>query len=343
MSEKSALELDQELANRLTNERAHTIETILLIAEIDRRQTFVELGFSSTWDYLRRIHRQSDTMIHYRLGCARAVNRFPQVVEPLRDGRLCMTTLAELMKAMTEHNCDELLNRALGKSSREAKRIVAAEKPKHVPQREVRRSLVAPQVTQSPTDASVPSEQASLGPASEQPVRSEVLTESLARMYFTVDREYDELEKEVRAALSHKMPRASLLDLIKEGYRAAIRESKKRKGIVDKPRATKIAKDGRISQSVKRVVEKRDGGTCQWRSDDGGICGSTYRVEFHHKQDRAKGGEGTPENIIQLCEKHHLLATEIAWGEERIERFRKPTRKKAADELQSRLDFNASP
>jgi hypothetical protein len=323
MSEKSALELDQELATKLTSERAHTIETILLIAEIEQRQTFVELGFSSTWDYLRRIHHQSDTMIHYRLGCARAVNRFPQVLEPLRDGRLCMTTLAELMRAMTEDNCDELLNRALGKSSREAKRIVAAEKPKHVPQREVRRSLVAPQVTQS--------------------VGSEVLTESLTRMYFTVDREYDELEKEVRAALSHKMPRASLLDLIKEGYRAAIRESKKRKGIVDKPRATKIAKQGKISQSVKRIVEKRDSGRCQWRSEDGGICGSTYRVEFHHIQDRAKGGEGTPENIIQLCEKHHLFATEIAWGADKIEQFRKRPREKAADERQSQIDFNAGP
>src|ERR1051326_5153116 len=100
MSEKTARELDQELSTRLTGERAHTIETILLIAEIDRRQTFVELGFSSTWDYLRRVHRQSDTMIHYRLTCARATYRFPQVVGPLRDGRLCMTSLAKLMEVM---------------------------------------------------------------------------------------------------------------------------------------------------------------------------------------------------------------------------------------------------
>ena len=338
MSEKSALELDQELATRLTNERAHTIETILLIAEIDRRQTFVELGFSSTWDYLRRVRGQSDTMIHYRLGCARAVNRFPQVVGPLRDGRLCMTTLAELMKAMTEENCDELLGRALGKSSREAKRIVAAEKPKHVPQREVTRSLVALQVTQAPPPASEPPR---LGPAAAQPVGNEILTESLARVSFTVDREYEALLKEVRSALSHKMPGAVLLDLIKESFREVIKQDKKRKGIVDKPRATRVAKNGKVSQSVRRIVEQRDGGKCQWRCEDGGICGSTYRVEFHHKQDRAKGGEGTPENVIQLCEKHHLLATEIAWGEERIEPFRKRPRQQAPEELQSRLDFSS--
>jgi hypothetical protein len=339
MSEKTPQELDQELASRLSSERAHTIETILLIAEVDRRKTFVELGFSSTWDYLRRIHHQSDTMIHYRLGCARAVNRFPQVLQPLRDGSLCMTTLAELMRAMTEENCDELLGRALGKSSREAKRIVAAQNPKHVPQREVTRSLVAPQVI-GPLEAA-PNEQPRLGPAAEQPVRTEILTESFARVSFTTDREYEELLKEVRSALSHKMPGAALLDLIKESFREVVKQSKKRKGIVDKPRAERVGRDGKISDSVKRFVEKRDHGKCQWPSDDGGICGSTHRVQFHHIQDRGKGGEGTPDNVIQLCQQHNLLAAEIAWGRPQIERFRTRQREKAPQELQSRLDFNS--
>src|SRR5215813_6342561 len=125
MSDKSALELTQELAHQLAAERGPTIATIFLIAEIDRRKTYVESGYSSTWDYLRRVHQQSDTMIHYRLTCARAVNCFPQVIELLRDGRLCMTTLAKLMEVMNEANCGALLAEALGKSKREAERIVA--------------------------------------------------------------------------------------------------------------------------------------------------------------------------------------------------------------------------
>src|SRR5262245_17261306 len=107
MSERTPLELRQELARQLAAEHGPTIETIFLIADIDRRRTYVEEGFSSTWDYLRRVFNQSDTMIHYRLSCARAVNRFPQVIEPLRSGRICMTTLATLMEGMNESNCDE--------------------------------------------------------------------------------------------------------------------------------------------------------------------------------------------------------------------------------------------
>src|SRR5215471_683507 len=140
MSEKSHSELEQELAHELSGERAHTLPTILLIADMERGQTFVEAGFSTIWDYLRRVHRQSDTMIHYRVTCARAVNRFPQVIELLRDGRLCMTTLAELMKIMNESNCDALLAEAMGKSKRDAEKIVAREKPKPVP-KDVMRSV----------------------------------------------------------------------------------------------------------------------------------------------------------------------------------------------------------
>src|SRR5215468_3831926 len=87
MSERTPLELRQELARQLATEHGPTIATIFLIAEIDRRKTYVEEGFSSTWDYLRRVFNQSDTMIHYRLTCARAVNRFPQVAEQVQPRR----------------------------------------------------------------------------------------------------------------------------------------------------------------------------------------------------------------------------------------------------------------
>src|SRR5262249_12246273 len=148
--------------------------------------------------------------------------------------------------------------------------------------------------------------------------------------------EYEDLLAAARAALSHKMPGAAELVILKEGLRQIIKQDEKRKGIVDKPRADRVAENGKISQSVKRIVEKRDQGKTHWGRGDGGICGSTYRVEFHHKQDRAKGGLGTPDNIIQLCERHHLFATEIAWGEERIAKFRKQP------STTSQLEFNGS-
>ena len=120
--------------------------------------------------------------------------------------------------------------------------------------------------------------------------------------------------------------------------RRTLKDMEKRQGLVDKPRADRVGNNGKISQSVKRIVKKRDQGKCQWRSEDGGICGSTHRVQFHHVQDRGKGGEGTPENIILLCQKHNLLAAEIAWGQGHVDRFRKRPRERATDERQPQLD-----
>ena len=329
MSDKSPSGLTHELAHVLAGERAHTLPSILLIADIERRQTFVEEGFSTIWDYLRRVHGQSDTMIHYRVSCARAVNRFPHVVDFLRDDRLCMTTLAELMKVMNESNCDALLAEALGKSKRDAEKIVAREKPKPVP-KDVMRSV----------ESTFPGKSKPPVAVSEQRVQTEVLTESLFRVHMTVNQDYVDLLKEMRGELSHTMPGAADFEVIMECMRIARKTMKKRKGIVDRPRADRVAEDGTISQSTKRIVEKRDKGKCQWPSEDGGICGSTHRVQFHHKQDRGKGGIGSPENVILLCQKHNLLAAEISWGEEHMAKFRKQP--SAPEDLQSQLEFNAS-
>ena len=71
-----------------------------------------------------------------------------------------------------------------------------------------------------------------------------------------------------------------------------------------------------------REVWTRDGGKCQWPSSDGSVCGSTTRVEFHHIQDRGKGGEHSAENLMLLCDTHNQYAADLSWGEEHMAKFR---------------------
>src|SRR5215831_20217202 len=218
----------------------------------------------------------------------------------------------------------------MGKPTTEVKRIVRRFDPKPVP-KDV--------LTEAPRSSEVIAMQPAqpFQPAATRPVQTEVLTESLMRVHMTVNQDYVDLLKEMRGELSHKLPAAADFEILIECMRIARKAMKKRKGIVDKPRADRVATDGTISQSVKRIVEKRDLGKCQWPSEDGGICGSTHRVQFHHIQDRGKGGLGTLANVIQLCQKHNLLAAEISWGEEHMARFRKQP--SATEDLRSQLGF----
>ncbi len=63
---------------------------------------------------------------------ARLVGRFPEVEAPIRDGRLCVTTVSELAKVMTEENRAEVLPRFFGCSRQEAKQLVAEIRPAEV-------------------------------------------------------------------------------------------------------------------------------------------------------------------------------------------------------------------
>jgi hypothetical protein len=50
----------------------------------------------------------------YRQVGARMIHRFPEIEEPVRDGRLCITVVSELAKVMTEGNRAEMLPRFFG-------------------------------------------------------------------------------------------------------------------------------------------------------------------------------------------------------------------------------------
>ena len=233
----------------------------------------------------------------------------------------------ERVNRMKNKNCAALVDEAAGKPRQEVERIVARLDPKPVPQ----------DVTRAPVTGKV------------EPTQTVVLTETLSRKYMTANREYEDLLSAVRSALSHQMPAASDVDLLMECMRIALKRFEKRKGIVDKPRADREATDGDIPQSVRRAVWKRDHGKCQWRTADGHICGSTHQVEFHHRQDRAKGGLGSVENVMLVCRIHNQYAAEISYGEEymnAIRRAQSPRQssdasreEQAPEELQPQLTF----
>jgi hypothetical protein len=64
------------------------------IAELDELAAYRQLGFSSLFD-----------LLHREIGLSRGSACHREVEEPVRDGRLlCITTVGELAKVMTEEN-----------------------------------------------------------------------------------------------------------------------------------------------------------------------------------------------------------------------------------------------
>ncbi|MEI6226824.1 MAG: HNH endonuclease, partial [Deltaproteobacteria bacterium] len=112
----NAREWSSRIAELARSEHAALADLLLAVAEFDGQGVYRQVGFSSLFDFLHREVGLSRGSAYYRQVGARMVRRFPEVEGPIRDGRLCITTVSELAKVMTEENRAEVLPRFFGLS-----------------------------------------------------------------------------------------------------------------------------------------------------------------------------------------------------------------------------------
>ena len=77
----------------------------------DRRRGWERLGHASLFSFLTRELGLSKGGAYLRLSAARLLQPFPEILEPLSDGRLCITAVVELAKVLTPGNRDEVIPR----------------------------------------------------------------------------------------------------------------------------------------------------------------------------------------------------------------------------------------
>src|SRR5512137_837118 len=121
----TALASSHRLAELLPREHGCFADFLVALAAFDREGAYRCLGYANLFDYLHRELRLSRAAAHYRKVAARLVGKFPEVVEPLRDGRLCITSVVALAKVITEANRAEVLPRFFHCSKQEAREVAA--------------------------------------------------------------------------------------------------------------------------------------------------------------------------------------------------------------------------
>ena len=149
---------------------------LVALADFDRRRSWEELGYSSLFYFLHRELGLSKGAAHYRKTAAELVQRFPEIVEPLRDGRLCITSIVHLAKVLTPENRGETLPKFFQRSKREAALVAALLQPATAgPHRDVVTALPVPaRLERLSPSAEPPSlSAAGIGPAV-QPVEPEL-------------------------------------------------------------------------------------------------------------------------------------------------------------------------
>ena len=121
------------LATLLRAEQFAMADFLIALADFDRRRGWAPLGYSSLFAFLHFDLKLPNPSAYWRKSAAEALHRFPDLIEPLRDGRLCCSSTAELAKVLTEENKATVLPRFFGLSSREAQEVVAELQPRQAP------------------------------------------------------------------------------------------------------------------------------------------------------------------------------------------------------------------
>jgi hypothetical protein len=112
----AAHESSRRLAELLRHEQYGLAEFLVALAEFDRERLWLQLGHASLFSFLHRELGLSNAAAHYRKVAVGLIQDFPEVVEPLRQGKLCLTSVADLARVMTPENRAEVLPRFFHRS-----------------------------------------------------------------------------------------------------------------------------------------------------------------------------------------------------------------------------------
>ena len=345
----TARDLADRLASLLRREQGALADFLLALSDFDRRRMWEPLGYSSLFHFLHRHLGMSKGAAHYRKTAAELIRRVPEVIEPLRAGTLCITSIIELAKVLTPENREEVLPRFLHCSRREAQAVSAELAPMEAaPHRTVvtalpavaaptavQPSVLLPLAPEAPTTAVPPSApvegvqpvELAVPSAPVQPPRSaaQPLTADLRRLHVTVSKRFMAKVDAARDALSHSHPGADIEEILEAGLDLLLERAAKRKGLVKRPRAQPLPTDDadprRVPAAVRREVFLRDDGKCQWPTAGGGVCGSRHRVELDHIIPVGRGGRSTVSNLRVACAFHNDLAARQVYGNEWMDRF----------------------
>ncbi|HET9553705.1 MAG TPA: hypothetical protein VFP50_12120, partial [Anaeromyxobacteraceae bacterium] len=276
MATTTARDTSRRLADLLRGEQAAMADFLLALVDFDRRRLWVELGHTSLWYYLHRELGLSKGAAFHRKVAAELLQKHAGLEAPLRDGRLCLSSVVELARVLTPQNEAEVLPRFFHRSAREAKEVAAELAPRGcVPSRVVVTPIsprqadagsvqtseptpavsggsAAPLLAAVPTPALSPAAtlaeicrsaatSAPAAPASARPVEVVPLTADRSRLHLTVSRRLLEKLAAARDALSHSRPGASEEEILEAGLDLLLARQASRRALVKKPRATPSA------------------------------------------------------------------------------------------------------
>jgi hypothetical protein len=272
---------------RTTNMMLHFIN------DCERRKSYLDLGYSSIWDYcVRKLGYCSATASRY-IKAARCVRQNSEVLEMLEKHEVSMTSICQFASVLDEKNKELILSQVKGASWRDVESIAR----KFRPPVELRDRMV-------PVQAATPDG-----------------TRDMVFAQFLAPDEYAEVFDEVRNLMPGGMSYGDIALAVFREYRdrhSPIERQKRRekKGAASlhshQWESNDVTHD--IPKIVRDVIFIRDGGQCTFVAPDGTRCQCRKGLQVDHIKPVANDGPIDMANLRLLCGGHNRLMAERTMG-----------------------------
>jgi 5-methylcytosine-specific restriction endonuclease McrA len=311
-------------------EHGSTIRMLHYLNDLERRKSYLELGYSSVFDYCVRKIKYSSSQAGRRIQAARCCRRYPEFFSYLRDREVCLMTLAMIEPIITDDNKDDIVARVRGASRRQVERLISEYRPPaalrdriryvHVPlpqPRDLDRALVDRHCKRA-----VP-----------QQYRDYIPAEEKVFVQFLADEDFLNLFEEVRDLMGNSAFEsfADVIKLVLKEYRdrhspGGKQQRREARRGADSPDSHRwewkdVSQSRHIPEEIRDEVFVRDKGQCSFVAADGTRCQCRKGLQVDHIKPFAAGGTHEPSNLRLLCGAHNRLAAERTLGKHVMQPF----------------------
>lgn len=324
------------LDDLVTKSRQNEADLLAYLAEVDRRELYLEQGCSSMFGYCTEVLHFSEATAFRRIAVARAARTVPLLLERIREGALHVAGAKLLAPTLTPENHVELLDLARHKSKRAIEKILADRAPRpDVPARI--RQLPGRRAVQGVRVASEIAKPACEAPSHEatpSPVKSRLPTPAPSplgggrfRVQFTASQALCDRLREAQALLRHQLPDGDMAEIFERALTLLVQDAKRKRfaQTSDRRRSKAMRESGSASRhipaKIKRAVCARDGGRCAFVGANGRRCGSRDFLEFHHRDPWARTRRHSIDRIELRCRGHNRYAAVQDYGAAYMARF----------------------
>lgn len=281
----SDVELEKQIVELSVREKKATVELLRHLGELEIRKLYLELGYSSMYEYCTKKLKYSEGAACRRIYSARALRDNPQIAELVVTGELSLSNIATAYKSLKSQKTT--LDEISGKSTREVEKTLALHSPVLKPKEVVKPLCVS--VESLPLFSEAPSPK-----------------EERYQLSFSVTKEVYEKLTQAKERLSNQVT-----DLSLEGVLSKLLDNYLNKTY----RQTTVKKPSRyIPKFLKEEIYKRDGGQCTFVSPDGTRCCERCFLQIDHIDPYALGGKSTKGNLRLLCSAHNQYEARKAFS-----------------------------